>query len=310
MILILTKFKGNIWLAALLQWIDHFPHHASFIPSLFPLPFTVHSLIFFLLFLLFSIVISTSSSHVYFNMFPRSLISFNRFLSFLLPPWFCHFLPTPPLSFSLCLLLCGLAPQCSRCWQWNTLTHQTLTLFMCLALARCHAIQISHATCQVVHHKVEGAVDAGSLPDELKQHLKQLALSQVQMTCCFFGLVASLMVIIDNMTQNCGIISPYNVDTIFQLVRDNFLSWVDSLLIGLFQANFQNDIYDHSQNNGMRSLESTSNSRTRPASHWIFIGTSLMLQNRRSLLRIGHRKYSVRFRKRSRVKISTLLLGM
>lgn len=127
--------------------------------------------------------------------FPSTVFSLSPCL-----PGFVIFCQPPPLSFSLCLPVCGLAPQCYRCWQWNTLTHQTLTRFMCSALARCLALQISRATCQVVHHKVEGAVDAGSLPDKLKRHLKQLALSQVQMICCFFGLVGSVMVIIDNMT--------------------------------------------------------------------------------------------------------------
>lgn len=50
---------------------------------------------------------------------------------------------------------------------------------MCSALARCHKLHISRATCQVVHQKVVGALDAASLPDELKQHLNQPALSQV-----------------------------------------------------------------------------------------------------------------------------------
>lgn len=66
-------------------------------------------------------------------------------------------------SSTVCLSFSGSALQCSWCWQWHTLTHQTLTPLMCLSLVCCYILQISDATCQVVHEEMEARVrDAGS----------------------------------------------------------------------------------------------------------------------------------------------------
>lgn len=92
-----------------------------------------------------------------------------------------------PLSFSLCLSFSGLALQCSWCWQWNTLTHQTLTRLMCLALERCHTLQISDATCQVVHQKVEDAADAWEFTTWVQTTSEAASLESRSNDVAFFG---------------------------------------------------------------------------------------------------------------------------
>lgn len=70
-----------------------------------------------------------------------SVFSFPRTASLVVS--FSASLPHSCLSVLSYLSFSGLALQCS--WCWNASTHQNLSLLMCLALARCHTLQISAA---------------------------------------------------------------------------------------------------------------------------------------------------------------------
>lgn len=163
-ILILTHFKEK-----------YLAHNTVIVDGSLPSPCILHPILppflFYLCVLLifspnflfvflplhFHSILSTPSSHLLFHHVSLSLSLPSTSFSFPTTSLIVSFFANLSLSFSLCLSFSGLVLQCSWCWQWNTLTHQTLTLLMRLALARCHTLQLSDATCQVVHQKVEDA---------------------------------------------------------------------------------------------------------------------------------------------------------
>lgn len=127
----------------------------------------------FLIFFLFSIVLSTSFSHFFLHMF-LLFHFFNPFLSFPLTP-FCHFLPTSPLSFSSSIWACPAVLLMLAVEHPNTCNFDSVNM---LGLGRLP--QTPDIWCYLSGGAPESvsAVDAGRLPDEVRRHVMQLALNQ------------------------------------------------------------------------------------------------------------------------------------